>query len=122
MNNQLDSVRIHIETALHCLSDKTNPDYRNSIKESISAVESACILIDGNKTATITSALAKLPQIHPALSKAFSAMYGYTSDAGGIRHALLEEESLTYDDARFMLVACSAFANYLIVKAPLKVP
>jgi hypothetical protein len=40
-------------------------------------------------------------------------MYGYTNDTEGIRHALLEEPTLDADDARFMLVSCSAFVNYL---------
>ncbi|MGC1370798.1 MAG: hypothetical protein WA824_01555 [Candidatus Sulfotelmatobacter sp.] len=35
-----DPVRTHLRRALELLSDKANPDYRNSIKESISAVES----------------------------------------------------------------------------------
>ena len=55
--------------------------------------------------------------MHPALNKAFSTLYGYTSNAKGIRHALLEESTLDFEDAKFMLVACSAFINYLKVKA-----
>jgi len=55
--------------------------------------------------------------IHPALEKGFGAIYGYTNDADGIRHALLEEPTLDTDDARFFLVSCSAFANYLISKS-----
>ena len=51
--------------------------------------------------------------LHQALKKAFSALYGYTSDADGIRHALLDESTLTKADARFMLISCSAFVNYL---------
>jgi hypothetical protein len=38
-------VRFHIESALSLLGDRKSPDYRNSIKESISAVESMCKLI-----------------------------------------------------------------------------
>lgn len=118
LQNPLDPVRTHISASLSLLSEKKKPDYRNSIKEAISAVEATCCLIAGSKNATLTSALAKLPQIHPALAKSFSKLYGYTSDANGIRHALLDEPNLTYDDAKYMLVACSAFTNYLIVKAP----
>lgn len=33
-------VRLHLRRALELLADKSTPDYRNSIKESISAVES----------------------------------------------------------------------------------
>ena len=44
-------------------------------------------------------------------------LYGYTSDADGIRHALLDESDLDFEDAKFMLVSCSAFTNYLKGKA-----
>ncbi len=54
--------------------------------------------------------------LHPALKKAFNNLYGYTSDAKGIRHALLEEAELYPEDAKFMLVSCSAFVNYLVSK------
>jgi hypothetical protein len=37
----------------------------------------------------------------------------HTSGANGIRHALLEESDLSFEDAKFMLVACAAFVNYL---------
>ena len=37
-------------------------------------------------------------------------------DADGIRHAMLEESNLSYIDAKFMLVACTNFINYLIEK------
>jgi hypothetical protein len=46
-----------------------------------------------------------------------SALYGYTSDSSGIRHALQDEPNLDFVDAKFMLVACSAFVNYLTDKA-----
>ena len=55
-------------------------------------------------------------EIHPALKKAFNNLYGYTSDSGGIRHASLSESNLKFEDAKFMLVSCSAFTNYLIAK------
>ena len=55
--------------------------------------------------------------LHGALEKAFSSMYGYSSDADGIRHALMDEPNLAFEDAKFMLVACAAFGNYLKTKA-----
>jgi len=112
----------HIQTALICLSDKENPDYRNSIKESISAVESICCLISDDSKATLGKALKVIKRerkvdLHPALGGAFNHLYGYTSDANGIRHALLDESNLDFEDAKFMLVSCSAFINYLKGKA-----
>ena len=56
-------------------------------------------------------------KLHGALTSAFTKLSGYTSDESGIRHALLDEPDISYEDAKFMLVACSAFINYLMVKA-----
>ena len=50
-------VKEHLQTALKYLSDKQNPDYRNSIKESISAVEAICKKIVNNPNATLGDAL-----------------------------------------------------------------
>lgn len=108
-------VKAHLTAALAHLSSRTNPDYRNSIKESISAVESLAKKLtqdDSGTLGSILNTLEKSKKLHPALRKAFSSLYGYTSDANGIRHALLEESDLTKADARFMLVCCSAFINY----------
>ncbi|MCX5636320.1 MAG: hypothetical protein NTX52_01325 [Planctomycetota bacterium] len=116
----LQGVRKHLESALEKLSDRKNPDYRNSIKESISAVESLCIIISKDKKATLGQALKKIEDavgLHPALEKGFSSIYGYTSDEGGIRHAMIEDNPCDFDDAKYMLVSCSAFINYLIMKA-----
>lgn len=112
-------VHNHLKRALDLLSDRKSPDYRNSIKESVSAVESMCNLITKSKD-TLGDALKKVEAkvaIHPALKKGFGNIYGYTSDAGGIRHALLDEPNLDFEDAKYMLVSCSAFINYLISKA-----
>jgi AbiJ N-terminal domain 4 len=110
-------VRTHLDTALRMLSDKESPDFRNSVKESISAVEAACRLISGSNSDTLANALKRVQNLHPAMSRAFTQLYGYTSDASGIRHSLTDEATITYADAKFMLVACSAFVSYLKVTA-----
>lgn len=114
------SVNIHLTTALDFLSDRKIPDYRNSIKESISAVESMCKIITNDKSATLAKALSEIEKqksLHGALKNAFSALYGYTSDSGGIRHSLLQDDiEIGFEDAKFMLVSCSAFVNYLKIK------
>jgi hypothetical protein len=120
LKDALMPVRVHINTAVKLFADRKAPDYRNSIKESISAVEAACSIIVG-ASATLGQALKKLEEkgvtLHGALKSAFSSLYGYTSDADGIRHALLDESTLDFDDAKFMLVSCSGFVNYLAAKA-----
>lgn len=117
----LRSVRTHLEKALVLMSDRKTPDYRNSIKESISAVEAICRLIAKDEKTTLGKALDIIETkvgLHGALKRAFDSLYGYTSSAEGIRHALglLEEPSLSFEDAKFMLVSCSAFINYLVTK------
>lgn len=116
-DHKLKGVRLHLSSALGKISDRKNPDYRNSIKESISAVESLAKQISGKKTATLGEIVKELEKdgiLHKALKNAFSSLYGYTSDAKGIRHALLDKSKLTKSDAQFMLVCCSAFINYVI--------
>lgn len=109
------AVTAHLRRALELLSDRERPDYRNSIKESISAVEALAILRTGDKgtLGQLIKTMDDSGKVHPALKSAFSALYGYTSDEEGIRHAMLESSSVDFDDARFMLIACSAFTNYV---------
>lgn len=115
-----ESVGEHIRTAADHYSNREKPDYRNSIKESISAVEAAAKVLTGDPKATLGAALKQLGEsgdLHSALKKGFSNLYGWTSDEGGIRHALMDKTNLSEEDARYMLVSCSAFANYLMSKA-----
>jgi len=120
ISKPLKAVNTHLKTALDLLANRKSPNYRNSIKESISAVEAICNLITKGKNATLGQALKKIEDkvgLHSALKNAFSSLYGYTSDADGIRHALLNEPNLDFEDAKFMLVSCSTFINYLVIKA-----
>lgn len=108
--------RQSIKKAAEHLSDRSNPDYLNSIKESISAVESVVKKVTG--AGTLGAGLRKLEgagvKIHPALQQAWEKMYGWTSDADGIRHAAIEESDSDQATAKYMLVACSAFISYVI--------
>lgn len=108
-------VTTHLRRSLELLSDRNAPDYRNSVKESISAVESLVADVVGEK-GTLGQLIKKLEDkigLHSAIKTAFSSLYGYTSDEGGIRHALMESENVDFNDAKFMLVVCSAFINFV---------
>jgi hypothetical protein len=118
----LHPVATHLNQALAFLADKQSPDLRNSMKESISAVEALCKLIAGDDKATLGKALSQIESkqvvpLHPQIKAAFQSQYGYTSDAGGIRHALKDEPNVELEDAIYMVVTCSAFVNYLVEKA-----
>lgn len=116
------SVNTHMEKALQLFSQRKSPDYENSIKESISAVEAMCCIITGEtgSQATLGKTIKKLKDkgihIHPAMESAFSSLYGYTSDEDGIRHGSIGFTNAPAEDAKYMLVSCSAFVNYLIEK------
>ena len=117
-----DTVNIHISKALELYADRKKPDYENSVKESISAVEAMCCLITGmtGKQATLGNAIKKLKEagvyIHAAMERGYEALYGYASDENGIRHGGIEFKDVPAEDAKYMLVSCSAFVNYLVEK------
>src|SRR6266404_7594495 len=80
--DSLKPVREHLKQALTLLANKTNPDYRNSIKESISAVESLSKIVAKLPKATLAPALATIEKkttLHPSLKEGFQKLYGYTS-------------------------------------------
>lgn len=114
----------HLSSSMALLSQRPNPDYRNSIKESISTVEYICREITGKTT--LGDALKELDkkglQLSNMLKTAFEKLYVYTNDkATGIRHALMDEKDAPgFDEAKFMLVACSAFVNYINAKNKVK--
>lgn len=112
-----DNVRVHLEAALSHYAKRPDPDYRNSIKESISAVECVCREITGESTLdrAIPKLQAKGVQLHPQFEEGLKKMYYYTNDQRtGIRHALLDDAYVpTMAEAKYMLVVCSAFVNYI---------
>lgn len=122
LETPFDATNQHMSKALMLYSDRQNPDYENSIKESISAVEAMCCVITGAKggEATLGKMLKKLEDkgihIHGSLKSAFSQLYGFTSDENGIRHGGEDFKDASSEDAYFMLISCSAFINYLKVK------
>ncbi len=118
-NSGLEGVSLHIVAAVKFLSDRKSPDYRNSIKESISAIEALFKVLTKSKSATFPEGLKRIKSVialHPALLAGFEKLYAYTSDHDGIRHAIFETPSSSSSDAKYMLVSCSAFINYVIGK------
>lgn len=120
-DSKFAGVAAHLQRGLELYADRESPDYRNSIKESISAVESMARIVAENPKATLGDALKTIEKrgsLHHALKDGFIKLYGYTSDEGGIRHAMLDEPNITSSDARYFLLSCTSFVNYL--KAQLK--
>lgn len=113
--HRLEGARMHLHTAAELYNKK---DFAGAVRESIHAVESVARILEPNAS-TLAPALKRLTTkrfIHPALSKGFENIYGYTSDEKGIRHALLDQSTTSVNevDALFMIGACASFVTYLI--------
>ena len=72
-------------------------------------------------TSSLAGALQRLESksnIHAALKRGFTSLYGFTSDEKSIRHPLLDGGAANVDetDAIFMIGACAVFVSYLINK------
>jgi len=121
VGDEFAGARAHITKALEFLAARPEPDYRNSIGESIASVESTLKVLTRLNHADLENALrafAKTHSIHGALLSGLSSLYGYTSNEHGIRHALVDADAkVGFAEAKFMVVACAAFMNFLIAKS-----
>ena len=109
-----DSAKSHLEQALVLFSNRQDPDYKNSISESINALESIAKEIIGKEKSL--NALTQELKLHPNLTNALNEFYDWTSK-DGIRHGKSGKPlSVNQGTARFMLVICSAFVNYIIAR------
>ncbi|MDU8913989.1 hypothetical protein [Aestuariicoccus sp. MJ-SS9] len=98
---------------------KAAPDYKNSIKEAISAIEAVFFSINGSKSKSLNEAIRKAKSdgflLHPALEKGILNIYGWTSDENGVRHASFEYGGAVGENqARLMLVLCACLLNFII--------
>jgi hypothetical protein len=98
-------------------SELTAGRYADSVRESIHAVESVARSLTGEASLQkALTALSKNHPLHPALRNGFNNIYGYTSDANGIRHPMVGDEGVQVGEAEaiFMLGACASFVTFLV--------
>jgi len=115
-HSEIDSVAHHMNKAVACFADREKPDYDNSIKEAVSALEALAQKITGEK-GTLGQLIKKL-DLHPCLIQSVDKLYGYASD-GGIRHAKKEgDPEADFDTAKFVIVTASALINFITAKSP----
>lgn len=110
----IDNAKTHLLQAIRLISpSQTTPDYRNCIKESISAVEAYCRYLTNEST--LDRAIPKL-QLHPQIRQSIFDLYCYTNDKkSGARHAWMDQTNPpTHDEAIFLLVSSCCFINYLV--------
>lgn len=112
-------VQQHLKRALELMSDRQSPNYAKSMQESISGVEGLAMKLLNHESITLEKAIPQLKnkyKLHQTLLASLDKLYAYTCDEDGVRHGSPNESTVTYSEAKFMLVACTNFINYLIDK------
>lgn len=113
-SSKFNGVQTHIRKATEFLNQG---QYRDSIRESIHAVESALRVICGEDTLPdCLKVLAKNKIVlHPALKVGLEKIYSYTSDKEGIRHSLKEDTDFSsLSEAVLMFGLSTSFCGYFI--------
>ena len=126
MDTAPELVRKHLESALDALSARPQANVHVAIDQAISAVESMakhCFPDDRKaQKAVYTGLRDKLigKGVNQLFAKAMHDLYNYTSDEGGLRHGFKvgDDPSKHEAEARFFVVTCSAFVNYLMAVFP----
>jgi hypothetical protein len=116
----LAGARDHLLSSLTLLQKKTESDYRKAVKEAIIAVESLVQQLTKSGAQGLPGALEELPKeagIPGALKACFVALCGYPGDEEGTRQAIPDQPTIGLEEAKYMIVSCSACVNYLLAKA-----
>jgi len=91
------------------------PDYENSIKESISAVES-CLMVLLNEPNGTLGKIIKRADLDPDIERLVSQAYGYTSNRAFVRHGGTTASTLTRLEAEFFLDFAATCIVYITSK------
>ncbi|MEN2787568.1 AbiJ-NTD4 domain-containing protein [Sphingomonas qilianensis] len=116
--SEYNGARAHLRKAGELL---TKGSFAESVRESIHSVEAVARHLEPTAS-TLGPALHKLQTtvtLNPNMKRGFNALYDYTSDEQGIRHALIDQGAPVVDetDALYMFGACASFVTYLIRKS-----
>lgn len=111
-----DEVNKSISKSISFLSESSNKDYKNAIKEAIIAVEQLFNIILETNGLTLANALGQIcNKIHIDinLKEAIKNLYKYTNKVNGIRHGNNKNsDEISFDEAKYVLLICSATINY----------
>jgi len=91
------------------------PDYENSIKESISAVESSLMVLLNEPSGTLGKII-KRADLDPDIERLISQAYGYASNRAFVRHGGTTPSTLTRAEAEFFLEFAASCIVYITAK------
>ncbi len=114
-----ENVDTHMINAIEAFSEKVNTNYEIVIHHAITAAEAAAGVASKSEGKSLNNYLNILKDngdINSVMAEAFSKLYGYTCHKDtGIRHALCldAKHPPKFEEAKYMLVTCSAFVNFM---------
>ncbi len=117
---RLASARKHYEKAMQFFRNPSKPDYENSVKEAVCAVEAAGkALFPAAKAATLGD-LAKWftstkdVAVPKALAQTITGIYAYRSGGDGVGHGGSAGGAATAEVAEYVLAVCASQIIYLV--------
>lgn len=95
----------------HTFSDGSRPDYHNAAKEAVSAVEQLARIVTGKPEATLGEAINEIrrsQRVQAPLLKGIEEIWGWASNAPGVRHGSAPRLTVDETTARYILKQCDA--------------
>lgn len=114
LDDELTPVRLQWLKARNFISN-AQPDFENSLKESISAVESTLKILLGQPSSTMGKLL-KEARLDADVERLISQAYGYTSNRDFVRHGGTKASTLTKAEADFFLEFAASSIVYISSK------
>jgi hypothetical protein len=117
---RLGSARKHYEKALQFFRNPSKPDYENTVKEAVCAVEAAGKALFPEAKASTLGDLAKWfastadVSIPKALITTITGIYGYRSGGDGVGHGGTSGGMATAEVAEYVLAVCASQIIYLV--------
>lgn len=120
-DNRLQNARIHYSKALGFFRDRKQPDYTNTVKEAVCAIESAGKSLFPQAKAATLGNLAKWFQqknnnipMPPTLAKAIDNIYVLRNSGEGVAHGSTNGDEITAAIAEYILSLSASTIIYLV--------
>jgi len=119
-DHQLLGARRHYEKARHYFSHPSKPDYENSVKEAVCAVEAtAKTLFPKAKASTLGDFIKWLAnandiEVPKSVAQTFSGVYGFRNGGDGVAHGGANGGKATLEVAEYILAVSASQIIYLV--------
>jgi hypothetical protein len=125
---RLSSALMHFNKALKYFRTVAQPDYENTVKEAVCAVEAAARALFPDKGSTLGAIVNSITgddpgQLPKTIAKTFHGLYGFSGSGVGVRHGGTSGGSVTKELAEYALALSASQIVLLVdVAAALETP